>query len=90
MLVGRMGSVLREAPAARAGAQRGSLPASLLADQRGYLVFDSKLLAFKVGDDHIVGVGPVLFFFKLVFEFCVLCSQRFNMLCHGHARVSDL
>jgi hypothetical protein len=31
-------------------------------------------------------VGSVFFFFKLVFEFCVFCSERFNMLCHGHAR----
>jgi len=54
------------------------------------LIFDAKLLPFKFRDDEIVWVRSVLFFVYQMFEFSVLCPQRFHVLCHGHARASDL
>jgi hypothetical protein len=58
--------------------------AALLATQRGDLIFDAKLLAFKFRDDEVVGVRSVFFFVYEILKFRMLGPQRFNVLCHGH------
>src|SRR5262245_39590277 len=58
--------------------------AALLAAQRGDLIFDAKLLAFKFRDDEVVGVRSVFFFVYEVLEFSMLGPQRIHVLCHGH------
>jgi hypothetical protein len=68
----------------------GAFTAPLLAAEGSDLIFDAKLLPLKFRDDDVVGVGSVLFFVNQMFEFSVLGPQRFHVLCHGHARASDL
>src|SRR5215468_1140165 len=58
--------------------------AALLAAQRGDLIFDAQLLAFKFRDDEVVGVRSVFFFVNEMLEFCMLGPKGFHVLCHGH------
>jgi hypothetical protein len=56
----------------------------LLAAQRGDLIFDAQLLAFKFRDYEVVWVRSVFFFVNEMLEFCMLGPQGFHVLCHGH------
>ena len=71
------------APSPEPTPDRASRP-SLLAAQRGDLIFDTKLLPFKFRDYDVVGVWSVFFFVNEILEFSMLGPQRFNVLCHGH------
>jgi len=71
------------APPEPAGA-RPQRPRPLLAAQRGDLIFDAQLLAFKFRDDEVVGVRSVFFFVNEMLEFCMLGPKGFHVLCHGH------
>jgi hypothetical protein len=72
------------APPGPGGRPTAAVGPMLLAVQRGDLIFDAKLLAFKFRDYEVVGVRSVLFFIDEVFEFSMLGPQGFHVLCHGH------
>jgi hypothetical protein len=71
------------APAVQPAPNRGGRTI-LLAAERGDLIFDAKLLAFKFRDYEVVGVRSVFFFVNEMFEFSMLGPQGFHVLCHGH------
>jgi hypothetical protein len=56
--------------------------------QMGDFVFDSELLALKLGDQALIRVRPAFLFEDQVFEVLVLGLERFDMLRSGHLEPS--
>jgi hypothetical protein len=56
--------------------------------QMSDFVFDSELLALKLGDQGLIRVRPAFLFEDQVFEVLVLGLERFDMLRSGHLEPS--